>query len=106
MTDLSFLSLREYRVQFFDALADFGKFLQDFVDGKAREAVQLQFEDGVDLDVAEPGRFAGGDGAGDAVFLRVELHALQGLLGIAHQHADRFVGEKLKQVLAGVGTAR
>ena len=33
------------------------EFLQDFVDGKLREAVQLQFEDGVDLDVAEAEAF-------------------------------------------------
>ena len=34
-------------------LADLGEFLQDFVDGEPRQAVQLQFEDGVDLGVAE-----------------------------------------------------
>ncbi len=62
MTRFQLLVAGEDGVQFGDALADLREFLEDFVDGKAREAVQLQFEDGVDLDVAEArGRFAADD---------------------------------------------
>ena len=49
ITAFSFFSLRQDFLQLCDALADFRQFLQDFVDGKLRQAVQLQFEDGVDL---------------------------------------------------------
>ena len=48
-------------MQLGDALADLREFLEDFVDGKLRQAVQLQFEDGVNLDVAEAEPFAGAD---------------------------------------------
>ena len=40
-------------LQLGDQRADLGQFLQDFVDGELRQPVQLQFEDGVDLGVAE-----------------------------------------------------
>src|ERR1700726_2679951 len=65
--------------------------------------MQLQFEDGVDLDVAKPDSFRGADVfGGDSVFLAVELHA-------AHRARGNFYGlvlEELVQILAGVGAAR
>ena len=43
----------EDRLQFGDAVADLREFLEDFVDGELSEAMQLQFEDRVDLRVRE-----------------------------------------------------
>ena len=45
-----------------DVVADLGEFVEDLVDGELGEAVELQFEDGVDLAVAEDERAV--DGAG------------------------------------------
>ena len=49
MTPRSFFSLA--RIDSYSAMrvAHLGQFLQDFVDGQARQPVQLQFEDGVGL---------------------------------------------------------
>ncbi len=95
MTAFSFFSLARMDLQLGDALADLGEFLEDFVDGKLRQAVQLQFEDGVDLDVAEAEAFAGADGR-DAVFLGVELHALDRGFAAAHQDAHGSCSRRIR----------
>src|SRR5215469_1571682 len=93
-------------VQFLDTLADFSQFLENFVDREAREAVQLEFEDGIDLGIGQAEGVACGDGAGgNAVLFGIELDAANVLLGIADQHADGLVGEELEEVFAGVGAA-
>ena len=58
------------------------QFLQNFVDGKPRQAVQLQFEDGVDLDIAEAESVATAGGfdfrsASGTIFPAIELHAFE-----------------------------
>ena len=50
-----------------DVVADFGELFEELVDGELGEAVELQFEDGVDLLVAEDQRAGGGEGHVDAV---------------------------------------
>src|ERR1700691_712111 len=74
--------------------------------------MQLQLEDGVDLDVAEAEPFrardltsAPGLGGENVVFLRVKLDALDRGLFAANQDADRLVEEKVVQILARVGAA-
>ena len=104
MTLFSFFSLARMDMQFGDALADLREFLEDFVHGKLRQAVQLQFEDGVNLDVAEAEACAGADD-GDAVFLGVELDALDRGFAAADHHADGFVLEEFVQILAGIRAA-
>ena len=53
ITCFSFFSLARISLKLGDLHADFGQLLQDFVDGEPRQPVQLQFQDGVDLDVAQ-----------------------------------------------------
>ena len=53
MTRAQLLLRGQNRFVLGNALANFGEFLEDFVDGELREAIELQFEDGVDLPVAE-----------------------------------------------------
>ena len=85
------------------------EFVEELVDGELGEAVELQFEDGVDLAVAEDER-AGvvgelrGDAAADvdAVLGGVERDA--GELGAAE--VDAAVGEVVEEIFAGVGAAR
>ena len=48
-----FLLAAENFFELLDALANFAEFFEDFVDGELREAVQLQFENGVDLGIGE-----------------------------------------------------
>src|SRR6266478_151241 len=92
-----------------DVLADGIQFLDDFVDGELREAVELQLEDGVDLDgsEAEGGAAAGGfafDGA-DLVLAAVELDAFK-LPGLAvFGDGDFLLRKVLEQVFLGVGAA-
>ena len=67
---------------FRDALADLLQFLEKVVNGKLRQAVQLQLEDGFDLEVGEPGRLR------EPVFLAVHGDARQLLLHalLVHHH--------------------
>ena len=86
------------------------QFLENFVDGKLREAVQLQFEDGVDLRVAEverAGACRGFDfrGANEAILAAIELHAFE-LFGLAvFRDGDVLLAEILEQVFLGFGAA-
>ena len=59
MTSRSFLSLA--RIDSYSAIfvADLAEFFEDFVDGELGEAIELQFEDGVDLAQREAALFAG-----------------------------------------------
>ena len=75
---LQFLLAGENFFQLGDQLADGFQFLENFVDGELRQAVQLQFEDGVDLDGSEAESGAAGSVAFDGselVFAAIELHA-------------------------------
>ena len=49
MTLRSFLSLPRMDFVLGDLFADFAQFVEDFVDRELGEAIELQFEDGVDL---------------------------------------------------------
>ena len=84
-----------------DVVADFGEFLEELVDGELGEAVELQFEDGVDLLVAEDQRAGGRERHVDVVLCGVEFDA--GEFGAAE--VDRFAGEVLEEALAGFGAA-
>src|SRR5438876_2473465 len=92
-----------------DALADGFQFPEDFIDGKLRQAVQLQFEDGIHLN--------GGQAAGnrarcfpfdsaELVLSSIQLDAFD-LLGFSiFRYGGVLLGEKLEQVFLGLGTAR
>ena len=84
-----------------DVVADFGEFLEELVDGELGEAVELQFEDGVDLLVAEDQRAGGRERHVDVVLGGVEFDA--GEFGAAE--VDRFAAEVLEEALAGFGAA-
>ncbi len=49
MTLRSFAGGGEDGLELGDVVADFGEFLEELVDGELGKAVELQFEDGVDL---------------------------------------------------------
>src|SRR5208282_3149722 len=72
-----FLFAREDFRELGDALADLGEFLEDFIDGELGEAVELQLEDGVYLNVTEAEPFARPCHR-DGVLLRVEFDAANG----------------------------
>ena len=107
---LEFLVAGENLFQFRDQVANRLQFLENFVDGELREAVQLQFEDGVDLRVAEvegTGASGGFDfgGADETILAAVELHAFE-LLGLAVLgDGDVLLAEILEQVFLGFGAA-
>ncbi len=84
-----------------DVVADFGQLFESLVDGELGEAVELQFEDGVDLPVAEDEGAGGRESHVDAVFGGVEGDALE--LGAAE--VDLLAGEVLEEILAGFGAA-
>ena len=52
----------------------------ELVDGELGEAIELQFEDGVDLAIAEGQRSGDQRGGIDAVLRRIELDAGEGLI--------------------------
>ncbi len=93
-----------------DVVADHAELVEELVDGELGEAVELEFEDGVDLAVAEDERAGrvvgelGGDAAAgevDGVLGGVECDA--GKLGAVE--IDAAVGEVGEEVFAG-GDAR
>src|SRR5208283_3788267 len=97
--------------QFRDEVADGLQFLEDFVNRELRQAMELQFEDGINLRVAEPeprGTPAGGFDfrrARKAVLAAIELDAFQ-LLGLAiFGDGDVLLREILEQVFLGFGAA-
>ncbi len=71
---------RENFLQLGDLFPDYGEFLQNFVDREPGQAVQLQFEEGVDLGVAEAD-----DIVGEPVLLAVELDAFERFRLLARQ---------------------
>src|SRR6266849_6639237 len=92
-----------------DVLADGLQFLENLVDRELRQAVELQFKDGINLNrsESESGATAGGfafDGA-KLVLAAVELDAFEfpglAILG----DGDFLLGEILEQVFLGVGAA-
>src|ERR1700730_10840915 len=95
------LIARQDFTQLPDLRADFCELLQDFIDREPGQAMELEFEDGVDLDVAEADHIGR-----QPVGLPVDLDAADVLGGSTHRNADRFVLKILVQVLAGVRPAR
>src|SRR5262245_47084438 len=99
----------ENLLEFGDALADGFQLFKDFVDRELRQAVQLQLQDGVDLNGSEAARCDGARGfafdAAEFVFAAVELDAFD-FFGLA-AFADGDVGfrEELQQVFFGFGAA-
>src|SRR3984893_13719076 len=100
----------DYQLKFFlaaqnflelgDLRADVSKFLQNVVDGKARQTMQLQFQDGVNLDNAEADHITG-----KSIFLGVEFDAFEGfrLLSTRSGHDfDRLVRKIDVQILARI----
>ena len=90
-----------------DVVADLGEFVEELVDGELGEAVELQFEDGVDLAVAEDERAGGTGGCDgraeerlvDAVLVGVERDALE----FGSAEVDAATAEVGEEVFAGVG---
>ncbi len=77
-----------------DVVADFGEFFEELVDGELGEAVELQFEDGVDLLIAEDEGASVREGHIDTVFFGVEGDADE--LGAAE--VDLLAGEVLEEI--------
>ena len=93
-----------------DVFADDAEFFEQLVHGELGQAVELQFEDGVDLPIAEDERGCiactrceGGaqQRAVHAVFGGIERDAVQ--LGAAQ--VDAAAAEEAEEVFAGVGAA-
>src|ERR1700683_4512760 len=97
---LQFLFAGQDFAQLGNLFADFFQLGKNVVNGKLRQAVQLQFEDGGTLRKAETCDFGG-----HAVFLVDELHAGNALGFAVFGNFYGLVGEEFVQVLAGVGTA-
>src|SRR5271156_302776 len=95
-----FLFAAEDFAQLGDLFADLFQLGENVVNGKLREAVQLQFEDGVNLRKAEADDFRG-----HAVFFVDEFYAGDALGFSVFGYLNRFVGEEFMQVFAGVGAA-
>ena len=82
------------------------KFLEDFVDGELRQAVQLQFENGVDLNVAEARALAPAlDRRAMPYFLASSLTPLIVGFALPSMMRDGLVLEELVQILAGIRAA-
>ena len=82
---------------------------EDFVDGELCQAVQLQFEDGVNLREGETYAFGGADHVAsecDDIFLAIDLDALDSaLFALPTRHANVLLAEEVVQILASVGAA-
>src|SRR5580765_382147 len=94
--------------QLSDALPNRFQFLQNFVDGKLGQTMELQFENGVHLHRSK----AAADGArsftfdaAQFVFTTVEFYAFDFFLLAALGDGDRFFREELQQILFGFGPA-
>src|SRR6266478_1957199 len=101
-----FFVARENFFQLGDVFADGFQFLEDFVDGELREAVELQLKDGVDLNGREAESGAGcciAFQTTELVLAAVELDAFQ-FPGLAvFGDGDVLLGEILEQVFLGLG---
>src|SRR3984957_19317320 len=95
-----FLFAGEDFAQLGDLFADFLQLGEDVVNGKLSEAVQLQFEDGINLRKAEADDFRG-----HGVFFVDELYAGDALGFAVLGNLDGLIGEEFVQVFAGVGAA-
>ncbi len=96
--------------QLCNQVADGLQFLENLVDGKLRKAVQLQFEDGVDLRVTECEGVAAAGGfdfssADEAILAAVEFHAFKLLGFTVFGDGDVLLAEILEQVFLGFGAA-
>src|ERR1700690_3983588 len=107
---LEFLFTRQNFLEFGDEFANGLQFLENFVNGELREAVELQFEDGVNLRIAEAEIVGTPRGFNfrrtcEFVFASVELHTLK-LLGLAVLgDRDVLLGKILEQVFLGLDAA-
>src|ERR1700720_3184207 len=99
-----FLAAEDF-AQLGDAIANFFQFLEDFIDRKARQAVELQFEKRVDLVVAQTKNITANGISRNAIFLGFKFYAaLRALFPINH-NSHAFVLKKLVQILATVRAA-
>ena len=96
---------RQDRFEFGDVFADGAEFVEDLVDGELGEAVELQFEDSVDLLVGEDEGGGGGSGGeGEEVGVDAVLGGIEGDAGdFGAAEGDAAVGEVGEEVFAGVG---
>ena len=86
--------------QFRDMFADLLQLAKNIVNRKTREAVQLQFEDGVDLRETQANNFGG-----QTVLLVAELNSGEALCFSVFRNGNGFVSENIVQVFAGVRAA-
>ena len=90
---------------------NFGQFLENFVDREARQPVQLQFENGVNLNEAEPSPDSPVHRCPDRIFdqavlLPVELDAFERFRSSAGAHDfDFFVVKEIVQILPSIRPA-
>src|SRR5262249_50725514 len=102
---------RQDLLKFRDDFADRLQFLENFVDRELRQAMQLEFEDGIDLDRSEADSAATRNNGGfaleraDFVFAAVELHARDFLRLAVLSDGDVLLAEEREQVFARVGAA-
>src|SRR5260370_2409089 len=95
--------------QFGDLLADRLQFLEDFVDGELREAMELQLEDGVDLNRLEADCLTAAGGFSfngtELVLTAVQLDAGQLPRLAVFGDGDVLLGEIFEQAFLGLGAA-
>src|SRR6266478_5627482 len=107
---LEFLVACQNLAQLGDQFTNGLQLLEDFVDGKLRQPVQLQFEDGVDLRITEAERVSRASRFDfrrslRAVLSAVQLHALDFLGLPAFRDGDVLFAEIFEQVFLGVHAA-
>ncbi len=112
ITAFSFFSLA--RIDFSSAISvsNCGQFLEDFVHREPRQPVQLQFQDGVDLNEAQPCTgLARSSDCPDGIFdepilLPIELHAFERFCFPAGVHnLHFFVFKEIVQILSSIRPA-
>src|SRR5208283_23638 len=94
-----FLVAVENFPQLANEFSDGFQLLENFINRKLGEAVQLQFEDGVDLRVTEAGV------GRQAVFFAVENDAVKFFVRAVLDDCDGVVGEIFKKIFFGIGAA-
>src|SRR6266851_2100327 len=107
---LEFLVARQNLAQLGDQFTNGFQFLQDFVDRELRQPVQLQFEDGVDLRVAEAECVSTACGFDFrrslcAIFPAVQFHALDFLRLPVFRDGNVLLAEVFEQVFLSVHAA-
>ena len=92
---------RQNRLVLRNIVANFSQLLEKLVNRELSKPVQLQFQDGVDLLIAQNQRTSGRKGHIDRVFAGIESDASQ----LSAAQIDLLAGEVLEQVLASFNAA-